>query len=52
MSFSLAFSLRRLIHSPETLAERLHLAVSSRVLELGPGPGYLSTEVGCRRRNK
>jgi ubiquinone/menaquinone biosynthesis C-methylase UbiE len=48
MSFSLTFPLRRLILSPETLAERLHLDVSSQVLELGPGPGYFSTEIARR----
>jgi len=48
MAFSLTFPLRRLILSPETLAERLHLDESFRVLELGPGPGYFSAEVARR----
>jgi ubiquinone/menaquinone biosynthesis C-methylase UbiE len=48
LSFSLTLPLRRLILSPETLAERLHLDASFRVLELGPGPGYFSAEVARR----
>ena len=48
MSFSLTLPLRRLILSPETLAERLHLDASFKVLEVGPGPGYFSAEVARR----
>jgi ubiquinone/menaquinone biosynthesis C-methylase UbiE len=48
MAFSLTLPLRRLILSPEELADRLHLAPTSRVLELGPGPGYFSAEVARR----
>ncbi len=37
--------LRRLILSPKQLAKRLDLREDSKVLELGPGPGYFSLEV-------
>jgi ubiquinone/menaquinone biosynthesis C-methylase UbiE len=45
LSFLLDFSLRRFILPPERLAERLELTEASRVLELGPGPGYFSRAV-------
>ena len=48
MAFSLTMPLRRLILSPEALADRLHLAPTFRVLELGPGPGFFSAEVARR----
>ncbi len=48
MAFSLTLPLRRLILSPETLADRLRLNERFRVLELGPGPGYFSAEVARR----
>lgn len=48
MAFSLTLPLRRLILGPEDLADRLHLARTSRVLELGPGPGTFSAEVERR----
>lgn len=47
-SFILSSFLRRFILTPETLAERLHLDKTSRVLELGPGPGYFSVEIASR----
>ncbi len=37
--------LRMLILSPKKLAKRLELRKESKVLELGPGPGYFSLEV-------
>lgn len=37
--------LRKLILSPRKLVQRLDLKPDSRVLELGPGPGYFSPEV-------
>lgn len=37
--------LRSLILSPKRLVSRLSLRPNSRVLELGPGPGYFSPEV-------
>jgi ubiquinone/menaquinone biosynthesis C-methylase UbiE len=37
--------LRKLILSPKRLVQRLDLRPDSRVLELGPGPGYFSPEV-------
>ena len=40
--------LRRLIIRPETLADRLPLTPSSRILELGPGSGYFSAELARR----
>jgi len=47
-SFSLTLPLRRLVLSPETLAGRLCLEASLRVLEVGPGPGDFSAEVARR----
>jgi uncharacterized protein len=44
-SFVLTSWFRRLILSPETLAERLDLSPDMTVLELGPGPGYFSSAV-------
>lgn len=40
--------LRRLVLSPETLAKRLPLSDSSRILELGPGSGYFSAALAAR----
>jgi len=37
--------LRKLILSPKRLVRRLNLRPDSRVLELGPGPGYFSPKV-------
>ena len=48
LAFILDSTFRRLIISPETLANRLHLANDSRVLEVGPGTGYFSVEVARR----
>jgi len=48
LAFLLELSLRRFIISPERLADRLELKEASRVLELGPGPGYFSKAVACR----
>ena len=48
LSFILDSALRRLILSPERLADRLHLEEDSHVLEVGPGPGYFSVEVARR----
>ncbi|MEX2208352.1 MAG: class I SAM-dependent methyltransferase [Myxococcota bacterium] len=42
LAFMLTLPLRRLIQSPRTLVGRLHLQPDSRVLEVGPGPGYFS----------
>lgn len=39
---------RRLILSPQALADRLHLTEETRVLEIGPGAGYFSVEVARR----
>ncbi len=46
--WTLVLPLRRLILSPEQLADRLHLQENLRVLELGCGPGYFSAEVARR----
>ena len=43
--------LRRLIISPETLAERLTLSDSSRILELGSGSGYFSAALAAHVPN-
>lgn len=48
LAFLLESPLRRLILSPQQLADRLSLSPSSRVLEIGPGPGYFSVEVARR----
>jgi len=37
--------LRKLLQSPKKLVRRLELSPDSKVLELGPGPGYFSLEV-------
>ncbi len=47
-SFVLNLSLRKLILSPEKLADRLHLQPNYRVLEIGPGGGYFSIEIARR----
>lgn len=39
---------RRLLISPETVADRLPLSESSRILELGPGSGYFSVTLAAR----
>lgn len=39
---------RRLVLRPETLADRLPLSDSSRILELGPGSGYFSPILAAR----
>jgi uncharacterized protein len=41
----LLFPLRRIVLSPERLVRHLHLTPTSRVLEVGPGPGFFSIEV-------
>ena len=48
ISFWLDFPLRRLILSPQKLADRLHLKEDFKVLEIGSGPGYFSVEVARR----
>ncbi len=48
LAFLLDSPIRNLIISPRQLADRLQLAPSSRVLEIGPGPGYFSVEVARR----
>jgi uncharacterized protein len=41
----LLFPFRRIVLSPERLVPHLHLARASRVLEVGPGPGFFSIDV-------
>ncbi|KAA0010611.1 MAG: methyltransferase domain-containing protein [Thermoplasmata archaeon] len=48
LSFWLNFPLRRLILSPQKLADRLHLKEDFSVLEIGPGSGYFSVEIARR----
>jgi ubiquinone/menaquinone biosynthesis C-methylase UbiE len=48
LAFLLLVPLRGLLLSPRGLCERLRLERGSRVLELGPGPGYFSVEVARR----
>ncbi|MHA1687475.1 MAG: hypothetical protein ACTSYD_13915 [Candidatus Heimdallarchaeaceae archaeon] len=48
LSFILDSTLRKLILSPEKLADRLHLKEDSKVLELGCESGYFSVEVAKR----
>ena len=42
LAVMLLFPLRRIVLSPERLVRHLHLTRSSRVLEVGPGPGFFS----------
>lgn len=48
LSWLLDNPLRRLLLSPEELAERLGLSETSRVLEVGPGSGYFSAALAKR----
>jgi ubiquinone/menaquinone biosynthesis C-methylase UbiE len=45
LAFILDNPLRNLILPARRLVDRLHLCKASRVLEIGPGPGYFSAEV-------
>jgi CAAX protease family protein len=45
LAVMLLFPLRRMVFSPETLIRHLHLTSTSRVLEVGPGPGFFSIDV-------
>lgn len=45
LAFLLNLPLRRWVFSPADLVGRLHLTPQSRVLEIGPGPGYFSPAV-------
>jgi ubiquinone/menaquinone biosynthesis C-methylase UbiE len=45
LSGMLLFPLRRMVLSPERFVRHLHLTRASRVLEVGPGPGFFSIEV-------
>ena len=48
LAWFLDLRVRRLILSPQRLADRLHLEPTSRVLEIGPGSGYFAAEVAGR----
>ena len=48
LAFLLESPLRHLILSPQKLANTLHLTADAHVLEIGPGPGYFSSEVARR----
>lgn len=48
LAFLLDSPIRKLILSPNKLAERLHLSTESIVLEIGSGPGYFSSEIAKR----
>ncbi|MBD3406137.1 MAG: methyltransferase domain-containing protein [Candidatus Lokiarchaeota archaeon] len=50
-SFGLLNPFRRFILSPSELVNRLNLMSDSRILELGPGPGYFSREISNRVDN-
>jgi ubiquinone/menaquinone biosynthesis C-methylase UbiE len=41
----LLIPLRRIVLSPEKLIPHLHLVRTSRILEVGPGPGFFSVDV-------
>jgi len=45
LAVMLLLPLRRIILSPEKLVRHLHLTRTSRVLEVGPGPGFFSIDV-------
>ena len=47
-AFLLDIPLRKLILSPQIVADHLHLTSHLHVLEIGPGPGYFSGEVARR----
>ncbi len=51
LAFLIDNPIRRLLITPETLADRLPLTPSSRVLEVGPGSGYFSVEIARRVPN-
>ena len=51
LAFLLDLPLRKLILSPQQVADRLHLTSRAQVLELGPGPGYFSGEIARRIPN-
>ncbi len=48
LAFLLRIPLRSLLFSPRALCEQLRLEPGSRVLEIGPGPGYFSVDVARR----
>lgn len=48
LAFILDSPFRNLILPAARLVDRLHLSAASKVLEIGPGPGYFSTEVARR----
>lgn len=48
LAFLIDNPLRRLLISPEQVAERLSLADDSHVLEIGPGSGFFSVELARR----
>lgn len=43
--------IRRLLVTPDQLADRLAVAASDQVLEIGPGSGYFSVELARRLRH-
>ena len=45
LAVMLLFPLRAIVLSPERLVRHLHLTRASRVLEVGPGPGFFSIDV-------
>jgi ubiquinone/menaquinone biosynthesis C-methylase UbiE len=45
LALILLFPLRRIVFSPSKLVRHLHLTRTSRVLEVGPGPGFFSIDV-------
>ena len=48
LAFLLLNPLRSLLFSPRELVARLRLTANSRVLELGPGPGFFSVHIARR----
>jgi ubiquinone/menaquinone biosynthesis C-methylase UbiE len=46
LSFVLELPVRKLLLSPRKLVTRLHLTNATRVLEIGPGSGFYSAEIG------
>lgn len=45
LAIMLLLPVRRIVLSPEKLVANLHLTRTSRVLEIGPGPGFFSIDV-------
>jgi ubiquinone/menaquinone biosynthesis C-methylase UbiE len=50
-AFTLLLPIRNIFLSPKQLIKRMELEVDSKVLEIGPGPGYFSIPVARKLKN-